>query len=69
MMRHVHRTEATAASLMPYVAGFALSPAVLHVTGIRLEIFAQGLIGKLALRDMGGLAVSGGRNSFDWGLR
>ena len=59
-MRHVHRTEATAASLIPYEAGFALSTVVLDVTGIGLEIFAQGLIGKLVLRGTGGLAVLGG---------
>jgi urease accessory protein len=57
---HVHGTEATAASLVPYVAGFALATAGLHVAGIGLGLFAERSIGKLALRTMGGLAVLGG---------
>ena len=57
---HVHGTEATAASLIPYAAGFALASAGLHVAGIGLGLFAERSIGKLALRGLGGLAMLGG---------
>jgi urease accessory protein len=57
---HVHGTEATAASLIPYAAGFTLATALLHAAGIGLGLSAEGAIGKLALRAMGGLAVLGG---------
>ena len=57
---HVHGTEATAAGLIPYAAGFALATASLHAAGIGLGLSAEGAIGKLALRAMGGLAVLGG---------
>jgi urease accessory protein len=54
---HAHGTEVTAASLIPYAAGFALATAGLHATGIGLALFVQGSIGKVALRAMGGFAV------------
>ena len=54
---HAHGAESTAASLIPYAVGFALATAVLHAAGIGLGLFAQGSIGKVALRAMGGLAV------------
>jgi len=57
---HVHGTEATAASLIPYAAGFALATAGLHAAGIGLGLFVERSIGKLALRGLGGLAVLGG---------
>jgi len=57
---HSHGTEATAASLIPYAAGFALATAGLHEAGIGLGRFAGGSIGKVALRALGGLAVLGG---------
>jgi urease accessory protein len=57
---HVHGTEATAVGLVPYAAGFAVATAALHAAGIELGLFAEGLIGKLALRAMGGLTVLGG---------
>ena len=57
---HAHGAESTAASLIPYAAGFALATAVLHAAGIGLGLFAQGSIGKVALRAMGGLAVLSG---------
>jgi urease accessory protein len=57
---HVHGTEATAASLIPYAAGFALATAGLHASGIGLGLFAERSIGKIALRAMGGLTVLGG---------
>ena len=57
---HVHGTEATAASLIPYAAGFALATAGLHAAGIALGLFAERSLGKLALRAMGALAVLSG---------
>ena len=57
---HAHGTEATAASLIPYAVGFTLATASLHAAGIVLGLSAEGAIGKLALRSMGGLAVLGG---------
>jgi len=57
---HVHGTETTAASLIPYAVGFALATAGLHAAGIGLGLFAEGSIGKVALRAMGGLVVVGG---------
>jgi urease accessory protein len=57
---HVHGTEATAAGLIPYAAGFTLATALLHAAGIGLGLSAEGVIGKLALRAMGGLTVLGG---------
>jgi urease accessory protein len=57
---HVHGTEVTAVGLIPYAAGFALATAALHVAGIGLGLFAEGSIGKVVLRAMGGLTVLGG---------
>src|SRR5215471_19023606 len=57
---HAHGTDATAAGLVPYAVGFALATAALHVAGIGLGLFAEGSIGKVALRAMGGLAVLSG---------
>jgi len=57
---HAHGTEATAASLIPYAAGFCLATAGLHAAGIGLGFFAESSIGKVALRAMGGLTVLGG---------
>jgi urease accessory protein len=57
---HAHATEATAVSAVPYAAGFALATGGLHAAGIALGIFAEGSIGKVALRAMGGLAALGG---------
>ena len=57
---HAHGTEATAASFIAYAAGFALATAGLHAAGVGLGLFAEGSIGKVALRAMGGLAVLGG---------
>ena len=57
---HVHGTEATAVGLIPYAAGFALATALLHAAGIGIGLSAEGAIGKLVLRAMGGLAVLGG---------
>jgi len=57
---HIHGTEAIAVGLVPYAAGFALATAALHAAGIGLGLSAEGAIGKLALRAMGGLTVLGG---------
>jgi len=64
---HAHGTEVTAASLIPYAAGFALATAGLHASGIGLALFVQGSIGKVSLRATGGFAVLG-RSGFDGGL-
>jgi len=53
---HAHGTEAVAASLIPFAAGFALATAGLHAVGIGLGFS----IGKVALRAIGGLAAFGG---------
>jgi urease accessory protein len=57
---HVHGTEAAAATLIPYAAGFALATAGLHAVGIGLGLFAERSIGNVALRAMGGLTVLSG---------
>ena len=57
---HAHATEVAATSLIPYAGGFALATAGLHAAGIGLAILAEGSIGKVALRAMGGLAALGG---------
>src|SRR5262249_44583474 len=38
---HAHGTEASAASLVLYGAGFAVATAALHATGIGLALFAR----------------------------
>lgn len=57
---HAHGTEVAAASLAAYGAGFALATAGLHVAGIGLGLLAEGSIGKVAVRALGGLALFGG---------
>jgi urease accessory protein len=57
---HVHGTEAVSGSLIPYVAGFAVATAGLLAVGVWVGFFAERLIGKVALRAMGGLTVLGG---------
>jgi urease accessory protein len=57
---HAHGAEAATVSLIPYASGFALATATLHITGIELGLFAQGSIGKFAVRAMGGLAAVSG---------
>ena len=57
---HAHGTEAVAASLVAYGAGFALATAGLHAAGIGLALGAQGSIGKRAVQAMGALTVLGG---------
>ena len=55
-----HGIEASTASAIPYVAGFALATSLIHSTGIGLGILAQNLIGKVALRVMGAFTVLSG---------
>src|SRR5262245_28133580 len=54
---HAHGTEASAASLIPFVAGFAIATTLLHAAGIGLGLFSQGWIGKIAVRVAGALAI------------
>jgi len=55
-----HGIEASTASTVPYVAGFALATSWIHTAGIGLGVLAEGLIGKIALRVMGALTVLSG---------
>jgi urease accessory protein len=52
---HAHGAEATAVSVVPYAAGFALATAGLHAAGIGLGLFAENSIDKNAFRAMVGL--------------
>ncbi len=52
---HAHGAEATAISVIPYAAGFALATAGLHAAGIGLGLFAKDSIDKDALRAVVGL--------------
>jgi urease accessory protein len=52
---HAHGAEATAVSVVPYAAGFALATAGLHAGGIGLGLFAKNAIEKDVLRAMVGL--------------
>ena len=52
---HSHGAEATAVSIVPYAAGFALATAGLHVAGSGLGLFARDSIEKDALRGVVGL--------------
>jgi urease accessory protein len=52
---HAHGAEATAVSVVPYAAGFALATAMLHAAGIGIGLFAKDSIAKDALRGMVGL--------------
>ena len=52
---HAHGAEATAVSVVPYAAGFALATAGLHAAGIGIGLFAKDLIAKDALRGVVGL--------------
>ena len=52
-----HGIEASTASSIPYVAGFALATSWIHAAGIGSGILAEGLIGKIALRVTGALTV------------
>jgi len=57
---HAHGTEAVAASLLAYGAGFALATAGLHAAGIGLALAAAGSMGKRAVQAVGALTVLGG---------
>jgi urease accessory protein len=55
-----HGVEASTASTILYVAGFALATSSIHCAGIGLGMLAEGLIGRLALRVMGAFTVLSG---------
>ena len=57
---HAHGTEAIAASLVAYGAGFALSTAGLHAAGIGVALALDGSLGKRAVQAVGALTVLGG---------
>jgi urease accessory protein len=57
---HAHGTEAIAASLVAYGAGFALATAGLHAAGIGIALALEGSLGKLAVQAVGALTVLGG---------
>jgi urease accessory protein len=57
---HAHGTEAVAANLVAYGAGFALATAGLHAAGIGLALAAEDSVGKLAVQAVGALTVVGG---------
>ena len=54
---HAHGTEAAAASLIPYAAGFALATSALHGVGIAVGSCVRSLVGRLLLRATGGCAA------------
>ena len=55
-----HGVDASTASSIPFVAGFALATSAIHSAGIGFGILAEGLIGKVALRVVGALTVLSG---------
>ena len=57
---HAHGTEAVAASLLAYGAGFALATAGLHAAGIGVALALEGFMGRLAVQAVGALTVIGG---------
>jgi urease accessory protein len=54
---HAHGTEAVATSAIPYVTGFALATASLHLAGIGLGLFLKGSTGTVPLRAIGEITV------------
>ena len=54
---HAHGTEAAAARLIPYAAGFALGTSALHCVGIGVGFCVRSLVGRLLLRAAGGCAA------------
>jgi urease accessory protein len=57
---HAHGGELGSASAIAFGVGFALSTALLHVTGISLARLFGGGAGRLATRMAGGIAAVGG---------
>jgi urease accessory protein len=55
-----HGIEAPTVSGFPYVAGFALATSSIHFAGIGLGIFAERMIGRVAVRTMGALTALSG---------
>ena len=54
---HAHGTEAAAARLIPYAAGFALATSALHAVGIGAGFCVRSLAGRRLLRAAGGCAA------------
>jgi urease accessory protein len=54
---HAHGTEAAAANLIPYAAGFVLGTATLHAVGITAGFCVRSLASGLLLRVAGGCAA------------
>ena len=54
---HAHGTEAAAARLIPYAAGFVLATSALHAVGIGVGFCVRSLAGRLLLRAAGGCAA------------
>lgn len=57
---HAHGTEANAASLAAFGAGFALATVGLHAAGIGLALTVEGSIGKRAVQALGAISALGG---------
>src|SRR5258705_3092087 len=54
---HAHGTEAAAARVIPYSAGFWLATSALHGVGIGAGFCVRSLVGRLLLRAAGGCAA------------
>jgi len=61
---HAHGTEAAAAKLLPYAAGFTLATAALLALGIGAGLCARSLSGTAAVRIAGGCAALVGLSLF-----
>jgi urease accessory protein len=57
---YAHGTEAAAARLLPYAAGFALTTAALHAVGIMTGFFVRSVAGTRLLRAASGCAAAVG---------
>jgi urease accessory protein len=57
---HAHGTEAPASGLVPYLAGFALSTAALHLSGIAFAKGLQRIAGLVPVRAAGALIAATG---------
>ncbi len=55
---HAHGGELGAAAALPYLAGFAISTALLHGGGLSLGLLASGVTGRLATRVAGGITAA-----------
>ena len=55
---HAHGGELGTAAALPYMAGFAISTALLHGAGLGLGVLATGVTGRIATRIAGGLTAA-----------